>query len=83
MLLKKEDDYAVEIKGNVFKKMGKKWSQPNGKKASSQGSNEKLRKIFHKIAFKQLADGEWKQLALYWSFTQDEIRAIEDQYTGI
>lgn len=51
---------------------------------SGQGmeSNERLRQVLYKLAHKQLAAGEWKRLAYHWAFTDEQIKAIEHQYTG-
>lgn len=45
-------------------------------------SNERLKEILYKLAYKQLQPGEWKRLAMHWAFTEEQIRAIEHQYTG-
>lgn len=45
-------------------------------------NNERLRAILYKLAYKQLGAGEWKRLAYHWAFTDEQIRAIEHQYTG-
>ncbi|KAK4883551.1 hypothetical protein RN001_006870 [Aquatica leii] len=44
--------------------------------------SERLREILFKLAYKQLGPGEWKRLANHWAFTEEQIRAIEHQYTG-
>lgn len=44
--------------------------------------NERLREVLFKLAYKQLGPGEWKRLAHHWAFTEEQIRAIEHQYTG-
>ncbi|XP_049791659.1 ankyrin repeat and death domain-containing protein 1A-like isoform X4 [Schistocerca nitens] len=44
--------------------------------------NERLRAVLWKVAYKQLAPGEWKRLAHHWAFTDEQIKAIEHQYTG-
>lgn len=41
-----------------------------------------LQATVHKLAYKQLGPGEWKRLAYHWTFTDDQIQAIEHQYTG-
>ncbi|XP_046401175.1 ankyrin repeat and death domain-containing protein 1A-like isoform X2 [Ischnura elegans] len=43
---------------------------------------ERLRELLWKVSYKQLGPGEWRRLALHWKFTEDQIRAIEHQYTG-
>lgn len=49
---------------------------------SKRWDNERLREILFKLAYKQLTPGEWKRLAHFWAFTEEQIRAIEHQYTG-
>uniref|UniRef100_T1JDD6 furin n=1 Tax=Strigamia maritima TaxID=126957 RepID=T1JDD6_STRMM len=43
---------------------------------------ELLRPIFWNLATKQLAPTDWKRLATHWLFTDDQIKALEHQYTG-
>ena len=31
---------------------------------------------------KSLREQEWKRMAVYWNFSESQIRAIEHQYTG-
>lgn len=49
-------------------------------KGSENG--EKVRQILYKLAYKQLQPEEWKRLAYHWAFTEEQIKAIEHQYTG-
>lgn len=42
-----------------------------------------IRSVMWRLATKYLKPGEWKKLAHYWKFTDDHIRAIEQQWTGI
>ncbi|XP_025157153.1 ankyrin repeat and death domain-containing protein 1A isoform X4 [Harpegnathos saltator] len=49
--------------------------------SNNGGLSEQMRSILWKLAYKQLAPGDWKKLALHWAFTHDQIRAIEHQYT--
>lgn len=59
----------------------KKW-RSNSKDEDRGRSNERLKEILYKLAYKQLQPGEWKRLAAHWAFTEEQIRAIEHQYTG-
>ncbi|TNN74277.1 Ankyrin repeat and death domain-containing protein 1B [Liparis tanakae] len=34
------------------------------------------------LAYKILKPGDWKRLAEHWSFTKDQVAAIEEQWTG-
>lgn len=44
--------------------------------------NEKLRSLLYRVAHKHLGPGDWKRLAMHWAFTDEQIHAIEHQYTG-
>ncbi|XP_076388741.1 uncharacterized protein LOC100882118 isoform X2 [Megachile rotundata] len=50
--------------------------------SNTSGLPEYVRSVLWKLAYKQLGPEDWKKLALHWAFTQDQIRAIEHQYTG-
>ncbi|XP_058667592.1 ankyrin repeat and death domain-containing protein 1A isoform X2 [Ammospiza caudacuta] len=41
-----------------------------------------IRSVMWRLATKYLKPGEWKKLAHCWKFTDDHIRAIEQQWTG-
>jgi hypothetical protein len=45
-------------------------------------ANERVRSLLFWVAYKQLAEGEWKRLAHHWAFTGEQVKAIEHQYTG-
>lgn len=68
----------------MLKSVRRKWRGSNDNKSAStiQGNNEKLRSLLYRVAYKHLTQGEWKRLALHWAFTDEQIRAIEHQYTG-
>ncbi|XP_059487078.1 ankyrin repeat and death domain-containing protein 1A-like isoform X2 [Neocloeon triangulifer] len=48
----------------------------------SKSGNEKLRQLLWKVANRHLKAGEWKRLAHHWSFTDEQIAAIEHQCVG-
>ncbi|XP_063226202.1 ankyrin repeat and death domain-containing protein 1A-like isoform X2 [Bacillus rossius redtenbacheri] len=50
--------------------------------AVTPDTNVRLRQLLWRLAYKHLADGEWKRLAHHWAFTDEQIHAIEHQYTG-
>ncbi|XP_012142859.2 uncharacterized protein LOC100882118 isoform X4 [Megachile rotundata] len=50
--------------------------------SNTSGLPEYVRSVLWKLAYKQLGPEDWKKLALHWAFTQDQIRAIEHQYTA-
>ncbi|XP_011342679.1 ankyrin repeat and death domain-containing protein 1A isoform X3 [Ooceraea biroi] len=63
----------------------RRWRE--GSRGGSISSNngrfsEQIRSILWKLAYKQLAPGDWKKLALHWAFTPEQIKAIEHQYTA-
>ncbi|XP_043284516.1 ankyrin repeat and death domain-containing protein 1A-like isoform X2 [Venturia canescens] len=64
----------------------RRWREGSRGGSTSSSNNSHLsqhvRSILWKLAFKQLAPGDWKKLALHWAFTHDQITAIEHQYTG-
>lgn len=63
----------------------RRWREGSrGESISSNNSvlSEHIRSILWKLAYKQLGPEDWKKLALHWAFTNDQIRAIEHQYTG-
>ena len=83
----KEDDSAnVDNNGaGMLKSVRRRLRNSNDTKnaPTTQGNNEKLRSLLYRVAYKHLSQGEWKRLALHWAFTDEQIRAIEHQYTGI
>lgn len=44
---------------------------------------DQLQKILYKLSHKFLQDGDWRALASHWAFTEDQIKAIEHQYSGV
>lgn len=44
--------------------------------------SEFMKEVLWRLATKQLRQGEWKRLAIYWRFTESHTKAIEHQYTG-
>lgn len=63
---------------NTARRKWRSTSKDEGKGRSS----ERLREILYKLSYKQLQPGEWKRLAIHWAFTEEQIKAIEHQYTG-
>lgn len=41
-----------------------------------------MKEVLWKLGMNQLMQGEWKKIARHWQFTDEQIRAIEHQYTG-
>ena len=60
----------------------RKWrlKQENG--ITSWEGQDRFKQVLWKLAYKQLEPNDWKRLAHHWAFTDEQIRAIEHQYTG-
>ncbi|KFP41065.1 Ankyrin repeat and death domain-containing protein 1B, partial [Chlamydotis macqueenii] len=43
---------------------------------------KQIRSSLWNLAYNQLKPQEWKKLALFWKFTDEQIKAIEVQWTG-
>ncbi|XP_071586128.1 ankyrin repeat and death domain-containing protein 1B isoform X5 [Heliangelus exortis] len=43
---------------------------------------QQIRSSLWNLAYNQLKPQEWKKLALFWKFTDEQIKAIEEQWTG-
>ncbi|KAL6062300.1 hypothetical protein STEG23_002022, partial [Scotinomys teguina] len=41
-----------------------------------------IRTLLWNLAYRQLKDKDWQRLARWWNFTEDHIRAIEEQWSG-
>ncbi|XP_046285062.1 ankyrin repeat and death domain-containing protein 1B [Marmota monax] len=41
-----------------------------------------IRTVLWNLAYRQLKTNEWQRLAHFWNFTDDQIRAIEEQWSG-
>ncbi|XP_012055551.1 PREDICTED: ankyrin repeat and death domain-containing protein 1A-like [Atta cephalotes] len=63
----------------------RRWWREGSRGGSISSNNgrlsEQIRSILWKLAYKQLAPEDWKKLAVHWTFTPEQIRAIEHQYT--
>lgn len=75
---KKENNTSTKPVLNTARK---KWKSTS-KDEMEIRTNERLREVLYKLAYKQLGPSEWKRLAQHWAFTEEQIRAIEHQYTG-
>lgn len=51
-------------------------------KPDNKPSTQHFRMLLFRLATKYLKMIEWKQLAFYWGFTDKQLAAIEEQYTG-
>ncbi|XP_066137418.1 ankyrin repeat and death domain-containing protein 1A-like isoform X1 [Euwallacea fornicatus] len=66
---------------SIRRKLSKGW-RTGSKDEGKAKEYERLKEILYKLAYKHLSPGEWKRLAHYWAFTDDQIKAIEHQYNG-
>ncbi|KAL1490906.1 hypothetical protein ABEB36_011581 [Hypothenemus hampei] len=67
--------------GKLKLKLSRRW-RSTSKDEGKMKEYERLKEILYKLAYKHLEPGDWKRLALHWSFTEEQIKAIEHQYNG-
>ncbi|XP_011693597.1 PREDICTED: ankyrin repeat and death domain-containing protein 1A-like isoform X3 [Wasmannia auropunctata] len=84
-------DYPIPEISNSDKEVreltpARRWWREGSRGGSISSNNgrlsEQVRSVLWKLAYKQLAPGDWKKLALHWTFTPEQIKAIEHQYTA-
>ncbi|XP_070689859.1 ankyrin repeat and death domain-containing protein 1B [Pempheris klunzingeri] len=51
-------------------------------KLDHRSETKQLRSIAWRLAYELLKPGDWKRLAEHWSFTKEQVSAIEEQWTG-
>ncbi|XP_053303931.1 ankyrin repeat and death domain-containing protein 1B [Spea bombifrons] len=51
-------------------------------KQDHSSKTSQLRSAMWKLAYNELKPHEWKKLAQFWKFTEPQIKAIEQQWTG-
>uniref|UniRef100_A0A8C0GWC1 Ankyrin repeat and death domain containing 1B n=1 Tax=Chelonoidis abingdonii TaxID=106734 RepID=A0A8C0GWC1_CHEAB len=51
-------------------------------KQDHSAQTKQIRSCLWNLAYNQLRPQEWKKLALFWKFTEEQIKAIEEQWTG-
>lgn len=72
-----------ELPHHSISRRHSRWSQgPEFDMLGQRESNGRFSEILWKVSHKYLQPGEWKKLAQRWSFTDEQIKAIEHQYTG-
>ena len=42
----------------------------------------RIRTLLWNLAYRQLKEKDWQRLARLWNFSEDQIRAIEEQWSG-
>uniref|UniRef100_A0A8B9ENN6 Ankyrin repeat and death domain containing 1B n=1 Tax=Anser cygnoides TaxID=8845 RepID=A0A8B9ENN6_ANSCY len=77
MIIKAERYYATEQVREIFLLyFGLSFKQDHSIQT------KQIRSSLWNLAYNQLKPQEWKKLALFWKFTDEQIRAIEEQWTG-
>ncbi|XP_074851539.1 DNA polymerase kappa [Carettochelys insculpta] len=51
-------------------------------KQDHSAQTKQIRSCLWNLAYNQLKPQEWKKLALFWKFSEAQIKAIEEQWTG-
>ncbi|XP_050304038.1 ankyrin repeat and death domain-containing protein 1A-like isoform X3 [Anthonomus grandis grandis] len=77
-------DESTDLKketASLRPKLSRRWRSAS-KDETRAKEYERLKEVLYKLAYKHLGPGEWKKLAYHWSFTEDQIKAIEHQYNG-
>ncbi|KAM8985065.1 ankyrin repeat and death domain-containing protein 1B isoform 3-T3 [Ara ararauna] len=80
MIIKAERYYAMKQEHLVHSEDGSDFSLSFKQDHSTQ--TKQIRSSLWNLAYNQLKPEEWKKLALFWKFTGEQIRAIEEQWTG-
>ncbi|XP_010723863.2 ankyrin repeat and death domain-containing protein 1B [Meleagris gallopavo] len=80
MIIKAERRYAME-QAHLGHSDG--WSDSDlSFKQDHSTQTKQLRSSLWNLAYNHLKPQEWKILALFWKFTDEQIKAIEEQWTG-
>ncbi|XP_042731269.1 ankyrin repeat and death domain-containing protein 1B isoform X5 [Lagopus leucura] len=80
MIIKAERHYAME---QAHLGHGDGWSDSDlSFKQDHSTRTKQLRSSLWNLAYNHLKPQEWKILALFWKFTDEQIKAIEEQWTG-
>lgn len=80
MIIKAERYYAMKQEHLVHSDDRSDFSLSFKQDHSTQ--TKQIRSSLWNLAYNQLNPQEWKKLALFWKFTGEQIRAIEEQWTG-
>uniref|UniRef100_A0A8C2SPA5 Ankyrin repeat and death domain containing 1B n=1 Tax=Coturnix japonica TaxID=93934 RepID=A0A8C2SPA5_COTJA len=80
MIIKAERYYATE---QAHPGHSDGWSDSDlSFKQDHSAQTKQLRSSLWNLAYNHLKPQEWKILALFWKFTDEQIKAIEEQWTG-
>ncbi|KAM6036946.1 ankyrin repeat and death domain-containing protein 1B isoform 3-T3 [Theristicus caerulescens] len=80
MIIKAERYYAMKQEHLGHSDDGSDFSLSFKQDHSTQ--TKQIRSSLWNLAYNQLKPQEWKKLALFWKFTDEQIKAIEEQWTG-
>ncbi|NXN91948.1 AKD1B protein, partial [Rhinopomastus cyanomelas] len=80
MIIKAERYYAMEKENLAPTNIGSDFGLSFKQDHSIQ--TKQIRSCLWNLAYNQLKPQEWKKLALFWKFTDEQIKAIEEQWTG-
>ncbi|XP_071586127.1 ankyrin repeat and death domain-containing protein 1B isoform X4 [Heliangelus exortis] len=80
MIIKAERYYAMKQENLSHSNDGSDFSLSFKQDHSTQ--TQQIRSSLWNLAYNQLKPQEWKKLALFWKFTDEQIKAIEEQWTG-
>ncbi|XP_074668585.1 ankyrin repeat and death domain-containing protein 1B isoform X2 [Strix aluco] len=80
MIIKAERYYATKQEHLAHSDDGSDFDLSFKQDHSTQ--TKQIRSSLWNLAYNQLKPQEWKKLALFWKFTEEQIKAIEEQWTG-
>uniref|UniRef100_A0A663N5P0 Ankyrin repeat and death domain containing 1B n=1 Tax=Athene cunicularia TaxID=194338 RepID=A0A663N5P0_ATHCN len=80
MIIKAERYYATKQEHVAYSDDGSGLDLSFKQDHSTQ--TKQIRSSLWNLAYNQLKPQEWKKLALFWKFTEEQIKAIEEQWTG-
>ncbi|NWR39773.1 AKD1B protein, partial [Tachuris rubrigastra] len=80
MIIKAERYYTMTLTHPAHSNDGSDFSLSFKQDHSTQ--TRQVRSSLWNLAYNQLKPCEWKKLAIFWKFTDEQIKAIEEQWTG-
>uniref|UniRef100_A0A8D2PAI7 Ankyrin repeat and death domain containing 1B n=1 Tax=Zosterops lateralis melanops TaxID=1220523 RepID=A0A8D2PAI7_ZOSLA len=80
MIIKAERYFAMKQTHLAHSGNGSDFSMSFKQDHSTQ--TKQIRSSLWNLAYNQLKPHEWKKLAVFWKFTDEQIKAIEEQWTG-
>ncbi|XP_061875441.1 ankyrin repeat and death domain-containing protein 1B isoform X2 [Colius striatus] len=80
MIIKAERYYTMKQEHLTHSDDGSEFGLSFKQDHSTQ--TKQIRSSLWDLAYNQLKPQEWKKLALFWKFTDEQIKAVEEQWTG-